>query len=329
MKTTTTMQPPASSARAIQCPLKQPAATSQTVKPLLPAQQKATPSPTPNRFEFQPPKPSPPQRQPQPQRQRQRRVYAADAGQSPALTFSPLAWLKLQFFLHAGDTEIGGFGVSRQDDLLYVEDFVTVAQATTCVTIEFDDTAVADYFDKMFDAGKTPAQFGRIWVHTHPGSSPTPSGTDELTFERVFGRCDWSIMFIIARTGHTYARLRFAAGPTATVLLPVRVDWSNWAQALVDQGEQIGELAEAWMDEYGQNIRPVMDIPIRPRKERPLDSGFARSRIALPTADDHRIRDDRDRIIDPDADWWEVEEEMAALAELEAADYFGGREVFI
>src|SRR5689334_14381541 len=66
----------------------------------------------------------------------------------PALVLSPLAFLKLQFFLHVGDTEVGGFGVSRSPgDLLYVEDFVTVSQQTTCVTVEFDDAAVADHFD--------------------------------------------------------------------------------------------------------------------------------------------------------------------------------------
>ena len=34
------------------------------------------------------------------------------------LTFSPLAWLNLMLFLHAGDTEVGGFGVSSEEDLL-------------------------------------------------------------------------------------------------------------------------------------------------------------------------------------------------------------------
>jgi hypothetical protein len=28
----------------------------------------------------------------------------------PCLTFAPLAWLKLQYFCHAGATEVGGFG---------------------------------------------------------------------------------------------------------------------------------------------------------------------------------------------------------------------------
>src|SRR4051812_10086196 len=77
---------------------------------------------------------------------------------APALVLSPLAFLKLQLFLHAGDTEVGGFGVSRAGDPLYVEDFVTVVQETTYVTVAFDDAAVADYFDAMADAGRPPAE---------------------------------------------------------------------------------------------------------------------------------------------------------------------------
>lgn len=238
---------------------------------------------------------------------------------------APLAFLKLQFFLHAGETEIGGFGVSRTDDLLYVEDFVTVRQRVSCVTVEFDDTAVADYFDAMVDDGKVPAQFARIWVHTHPGSSAQPSGTDEETFERVFGRCDWSIMFILSRTGQTYARLRFAAGPKASLLLPVRVDWAAWAHTLTDMGgERLGELAEAWMDEYGQNIRPVFEMPISPTKNRLPGASLVEDALFPTPSGCGRMFDEHDRIDDPDAEWWQMEEELAALAEIEAADYFGG-----
>jgi hypothetical protein len=238
---------------------------------------------------------------------------------------APLAFLKLQFFLHAGETEIGGFGISRADDLLYVEDFVTVRQRVSCMTVELDDTAVADYFDAQVDEGKVPAQFGRIWVHTHPGSSANPSWTDEETFERAFGRCDWSVMFIISRSGQTYVRLRFAAGPRASLLLAVRVDWAAWANMLSDLGgDRLGELAEAWMDEYGQNIRPVFELPVHPTKER-LTHPLRAADILLPLEpQDHRRFDEHDRIDDPDdAQWWQMEEEMAALAEIEAAEYFG------
>jgi len=89
------------------------------------------------------------------------------------LTFSPLAWLKLQWFCHAGPTEIGGFGISSPKDFLYVEDFVTLRQRVCPVSVRFDDSAVADFFDQSVDRGLSPARCGRLWCHTHPGSSVT------------------------------------------------------------------------------------------------------------------------------------------------------------
>src|SRR4051794_37508602 len=84
----------------------------------------------------------------------------------PVLTFSALAWLKLQYFCHAGESEIGGFGISAADEHLYIEDFVTVQQIGSMATVEFADSAVADYFDACVDAGLTPEQFARVWIHT-------------------------------------------------------------------------------------------------------------------------------------------------------------------
>jgi proteasome lid subunit RPN8/RPN11 len=164
--------------------------------------------------------------------------------------------MKLQMFLHAGETEVGGFGVSAESDLLYVQDFVTVRQQTTCVTVEFADTAVADYYDDCVDGGLSPARFARVWCHTHPGESPEPSSVDEETFARVFGDCDWSVMFILSRTGQTYARLAFAAGPGGSTLLPVNVDWAVWPDLLIEQQDRLPELFEQWMDEFGRNIHP-------------------------------------------------------------------------
>jgi hypothetical protein len=170
---------------------------------------------------------------------------------------SPLAWLKLSLFLHGGDTEIGGFGVSSSANPLYIEQFVTVKQKVSAVTVAFDDAAVADYFDDCIDQGLPPQRFGRIWVHTHPASSPEPSSVDEETFDRVFGSCDWSIMLIVSRTHATYARLSFSAGPGGAVLLPVEVDWAAWPQFLLEQGAQLSNTVESWMDEYGSNIFPM------------------------------------------------------------------------
>jgi hypothetical protein len=172
----------------------------------------------------------------------------------PCLIFAPRAWLKLVYFCHAGDTEIGGFGLSAPNNLLYIEDFVTVRQQATSVTVRFLDDAVADYFDACCDRGLTPARCGRIWCHTHPGDSAQPSTTDERTFVRSFGNCDWAVMMILAHSGDTYARLAFGTGPTAEILIPVRVDWSAWAQALALETASLDAQVAAWREEFATNV---------------------------------------------------------------------------
>jgi len=252
--------------------------------------------------------PARPPKAPEPRPSRRPR----DRATARQLTFAPLAWLKLQFFLHAGETEVGGFGVSAGHDPLYVADFVTVAQRTTAVTVAFDDAAVADHFDAMADRGIAPARCGRVWIHTHPGASPDPSWVDEHTFDRVFGARDWAVMFVAARGGRTYARLRFTAGPGGEVTLPVAVDWAAWAQVVCDHGSpgdtpSLAELTESWMDEYGTNVWPEFEplvTALRPS---------AGDRDVLGT-----VPADRDLIPAWDGDWWELDPELAALAQMEA-----------
>lgn len=171
------------------------------------------------------------------------------------LTFAPLAWLKLLFFCHAGPTEVGGFAVAARDNLLSIEDFVTVPQHCTAVGVRFDDDGIARFFDDCVNAGLTPDRFARVWCHTHPYGSATPSFTDEGTFARCFGRCDWAVMFILTRGGTTYARLRFNAGPGGQMLLPVEVDWAAWPTWLATHGDTLGTLVGRWPAEYDANVR--------------------------------------------------------------------------
>jgi hypothetical protein len=164
----------------------------------------------------------------------------------PRLRFSPTAWAKLLFLRDRGSTEVGGFGIAPAADLLYVEDIRLVRQTCTSVSVAFDDSAVAEFFDDQIDAGRKPEQFGRIWLHTHPGDSAQPSHVDEATFGRVFGPCDWAVMFILAREGETYCRLQFRAGPGGAFEIPVRVDFeTNFA----------GSDFEAWAGEYDTTVR--------------------------------------------------------------------------
>ena len=163
----------------------------------------------------------------------------------PRLRFSPTAWAKLLFLRDRGSTEVGGFGITPAHDLLYVEDIRLMRQRCTAVSVVFDDAAVADFFDDQIDAGRRPEQVGRIWVHTHPGDSAEPSNLDEETFDRVFGYCDWAVMFILARGGQIRCRLRFRAGPGGSFEIPVEIDFRR---------EFAGTDPRAWKEEYAVTV---------------------------------------------------------------------------
>jgi hypothetical protein len=152
----------------------------------------------------------------------------------------------LLFLRDKGPTEVGAFGIAPAADLLYVEDIRLVQQTCTSISVAFDDSAVAEFFDEQIDAARRPEQFGRVWIHTHPGDSAQPSHVDEETFRRVFGPCDWAVMFIIAREGETYCRLQFRAGPGGAFEIPVSTDFET---------SFAGSDFEAWTGEYDTTVR--------------------------------------------------------------------------
>ena len=165
----------------------------------------------------------------------------------PKLRFSPTAWAKLLCLRDLGPTEVGGYGITDAGDLLNVRDFVLVPQHCNEVFVAFDDTAVAEFFDDQIDEGRPPEQFGRIWIHTHPGESAQPSSVDVETFHRVFGRCDWAVMFILARGGQTFAQLYWRSGGPASIPLAVEIDFTPPFE---------GSDVDAWEEEYLHRVEP-------------------------------------------------------------------------
>ena len=175
-----------------------------------------------------------------------------------ALRFSPTAWAKLLYCRDKSDNEVGGFGITEPDDLLFVKEFITVKQEVTPVSVKFDDVSVANLFEDQVDLGRKPEQFARIWLHSHPGDSPEPSIIDEETFERVFGNCQWAVMFVLAQDNKTYAKLSFNVGPGGQVLIPVGIDYSQ------DFG---ASNHERWDTEYTANIKAAEWLTSRTKKQ--------------------------------------------------------------
>lgn len=215
--------------------------------------------------------------------------------------FTPYSWSKLVFLRDVGDTEIGGFGICADaDNPLLVTDVKIVKQVCTSVTVKFDDASVADLFDDLVDEGLKPAQFGRIWIHTHPGTSAEPSGVDEETFQRVFSSCDFAIMFILARGGETYARCRYGVGPRSQLEIDSNVDYFAEFRA---------SDSASWKAEYDKNVtEEVFFHSTRDKTTGKLNGKqtvFGAQAPFLPHSQDKK---------DDGSDYWSKEERIELLA---------------
>ena len=54
------------------------------------------------------------------------------------------------------DNEVGGLGISEPEDTFVCKRIPTVKQEVTGVSVRFDDSAVADFFDAQVDLDLTP-----------------------------------------------------------------------------------------------------------------------------------------------------------------------------
>jgi hypothetical protein len=131
---------------------------------------------------------------------------------------------------------------------------VTLPQECSVAFVRFDPVGLADYQERMVCERKLPHErFFRIWLHTHPGSSPNPSGVDETNFSEFFDQCDWSVMLIISRTGDFYARLKQTRPVKTETTLAVEVDWREWPAA--SEFLDLPQESVSWELEYSSNVR--------------------------------------------------------------------------
>lgn len=164
----------------------------------------------------------------------------------PEVWFTPYVWAKMAFLRDVGETEVTGFAETSPDDPMYCVDFHLVKQTASVADAEMDDDGIAEFFDKMIVDGKSPLNFTRIWMHTHPGNSATPSNVDEETFkDACFSDTDWAVMFILAKDGSYTCRLKHNNGPVLEKEIPVHVDW----QAVFNGSDHT-----AWTNEHSDNV---------------------------------------------------------------------------
>lgn len=166
---------------------------------------------------------------------------------------SPYAYQKILFMRDIGDSEVSGFAVTDEEQPDLITDFHLIKQQCTVVTTEMDSEGLADYLEDMVENGFQPGNCMRVWIHTHPGSSPSPSGTDEATFKELSSKFAYFVMLIIAEKGAKFGRLAFSQGCGGTAPVEWDVDWTVPGEA-VDFDE--------WTNEYNKlvNIKKFASV---------------------------------------------------------------------
>ena len=162
------------------------------------------------------------------------------------LMFTPYAWAKLHYMRDVGDTEVGGFGISRVENPLLVEDFVLPLQDCRAASVDFDEEGFIDYCQKMADAGLRADQYMRLWIHTHPGNSASPSQRDLTSWNSTFADMSWAVMFILAKGGAYSCKYRSKNHIMALELeLQAAVNWNQLGPYALTP-----ECYTAWKAEY-------------------------------------------------------------------------------
>ena len=119
--------------------------------------------------------------------------------------------------------EVSLMGISDPDQINKIVDWYIPKQEVSAGTTDFDDDAWTDYIESITfgyldenpddyeGASFAVKRHTRVWAHTHPGDSATPSGTDEETFRDFFGEqdIDFAAMLILAKGNKTTNRMKY------------------------------------------------------------------------------------------------------------------------
>lgn len=174
------------------------------------------------------------------------------------LDFSnPIPWTKLVFWRDKADVEVSGWAITEIDNPLKVVDFRLVKQSCGMAHTDMDDDGLIDFAEQMVDEGYTPAEFMRVWVHTHPNMSASPSGTDWDTFGRVFQGTDWGAMAILSKTEDKSCRIRFDSvlGPRE-MDIPIKIP----TMADIMESAALGTITAEDFAEWGKEHDELVDV---------------------------------------------------------------------
>lgn len=167
------------------------------------------------------------------------------------IKFTPTAYAQILRVCQEAETEIGFWGITDPDNPLLIVGLHMPKQACTVASCSFDETGIGESVEELSKLGLHVSQYGRVWIHTHPGNSPNPSGKDEQTFSEDFKGKPFAVMMILAKGGQWYARAKWDGSnvPLLSREIDVSVCWdcefegSDWLEWTNELSEKVTEPA--------------------------------------------------------------------------------------
>jgi len=146
---------------------------------------------------------------------------------NPVFRLTPWVYLTMEQFLTA-KTEVAARVLTHEDEPFIGCGLQVPQQECTAASWSFDDDELQKLDLAWAEEGTPNSQYDRIVIHTHPGTSSTPSSTDNTEFaEDKWAGKPYYVQLIIAK-GSMFGRMRVNLTPQRYVVVPltVRVDWS-------------------------------------------------------------------------------------------------------
>jgi len=164
----------------------------------------------------------------------------------PIVVISGALYTKLKFMASQYPTEVGYMGILNDEKII---DVWMPTQTCNAAHVSFD---MEDYNSQIADLTTEyhPNDVSTIWIHTHPGSSATPSATDEETFSEDFCS-EVTLMIIFAADTDEYCRVAFRAstGQSIQQVCKIKVDWD-----LLDEPLTQGNEPHDWLQEAKERV---------------------------------------------------------------------------
>lgn len=170
---------------------------------------------------------------------------------SSDLKLSPLAYIQWKLWCHAGDTEVGAFGIHMPDDPLTIDSLWLPSQECNSVFTQTDPGSWEDFVTDGDVRTLIPGEVTPVWLHTHPGSSATPSHFDEKSFKEEYGKDRLAVFAIMARNGELFGRVQVGGPKPFGFGVDVTVYWS-W---LPKYSDRIALFLADWKVAFDERVR--------------------------------------------------------------------------